>query len=137
MYVYIKALHVFVVVTAVGGMLAVALTLRLAEAPVDDRLRRFLVGLRAWDGLVTTPALAVVWMAGYTMAFGGGWDTAPWLLVKLGPATLLTGLHLAQGAALARCLADGLPPPAVLRTAPAVILGSLAAIAWLAVVKPL
>ncbi len=65
MYLYVKALHVFAVVILIGGMLAMALALRIAMAASDEReARRFGDAVLRWDGFVTTPALAVVWMAG-------------------------------------------------------------------------
>jgi protoporphyrinogen IX oxidase len=127
MYLYVKAIHVFAVVTLIGGMLAMALVLRSAIAsPEATDVRRFGEAILRWDGLVTTPALAIVWMAGFTMAFGAGWDSSLWLLVKMIPALALTGLHSLEG-----------PPVHPLFGAAAfAILATFAAIAWLAVVKP-
>jgi len=100
MYLYVKALHVFAVVILIGGMLAMALALRIAMAASDERqARRFGEAVLRWDGFVTTPALAVVWMAGFTMAFGAGWSTSPWLLLKMIPAIVLSGLHSLEGMA--------------------------------------
>jgi putative membrane protein len=137
MYLYVKALHVFAVVILIGGMLAIALALRIAMAASDEReARRFGDAVLRWDGFVTTPALAVVWMAGFTMAFGAGWSTSPWLLLKMIPAVFLSGLHSLEGMALKRLLQDGKPINPWFKAAPFAILLAFGTVAWLAVVKP-
>jgi len=137
MYLYIKALHVFAVVTLIGGMLAVALALEIAIAAPDGmNIRRFSQFVLRWDGLVTTPALAIVWVAGFTMAFGAGWDSSLWLLLKMVPAVFLSVLHSVEGFVLRRLLQDGKPIHRVFRATPLAIFFAFAIIAWLAVVKP-
>jgi len=137
MYLYVKALHVFAVVTLIAGMLAMALALRIAiVAPDGTEVRRFGQSVLRWDGLVTTPALAVVWMAGFTMAFGAGWDSSPWLLLKMIPAIFLSGLHSLESLALKRLLREEKPVHPLFGTAPFAILSAFAIVAWLAVVKP-
>ncbi|MGV2114073.1 CopD family protein [Agrobacterium salinitolerans] len=137
MYLYIKALHVFAVVTLIAGMQAMALALRIAIAAPDGMdVRRIGQSVLRWDGLVTTPALAIVWVAGFTMAFGAGWDGSPWLLLKMVPAVFLSVLHSVEGLALRRLLQDGKPVHRVFGAAPSAIFFAFAIIAWLAVVKP-
>jgi uncharacterized membrane protein len=137
MYLYIKALHVFAVVTLIAGMLAMALALRIAiAAPDGTDVRRIGQSVLRWDGLVTTPALAIVWLAGFTMAFGAGWDGSPWLLLKMVPAVFLSVLHSVEGLTLRRLLQDGKPVHQMFRAAPFAIFFAFAIIAWLAVVKP-
>ena len=137
MYLYIKALHVFAVVTLIGGMLAVALALQIAIAAPDGMdIRRMGQSVLRWDGLVTTPALAIVWVAGFTMAFGAGLDSSLWLLLKMVPAVFLSVLHSVQGWVLRRLLQDGKPVHRVFRATPLGIFFAFAIIAWLAVVKP-
>jgi uncharacterized membrane protein len=137
MYLYIKALHVFAVVTLIAGMLAMALALRIAIAAPDGMdIRRIGQSVLRWDGLVTTPALAIVWVAGFTMAFGAGWDGSPWLLLKMVPAVFLSVLHSVEGLALRRLLQDGKPVHRVFGAVPFAIFFAFAIIAWLAVVKP-
>ncbi|MFK0166571.1 CopD family protein [Rhizobium sp. NPDC090279] len=137
MYLYLKALHIFSVVVFVGGTLTMGLLLRFIVR-TDDRAqaRRLTETLLHWDGLVTTPALGFVWAAGFTMAFGAGWFTSPWLLLKIGPALLLSGVHGLGGMALRRFLRDGRPVSPLFGLMPMVVLAILAVIAWLAVVKP-
>ncbi|TCU14209.1 CopD family protein [Rhizobium laguerreae] len=137
MYLYVKALHVFAVVAFIGGMLAMALALRVAiAAPRNMDGGRFGETILRWDGFVTTPALAVVWMAGFTMAFGAGWESSPWLLLKMIPVVLLSGLHSLQATALRRLLREGKMLGSLFRAAPVAILVTFACIAWLAVTKP-
>lgn len=136
MYLYVKAVHVFAVVLLISGMLAMAFALRILEImPGDMAARRFGEYLLRWDGLVTTPALAVVWMAGLTMAFGAGWTGSSWLLLKLVPAAFLTGMHLFQGSALKRFL-QSRRSIALYRRAPIAILLAFAVVDWLAIAKP-
>lgn len=137
MYLYVKALHVFAVVILIAGMLAMALAVRIATAgPHEEHARRFGETVLRWDGFVTTPALAVVWMAGFTMAFGAGWASSPWLLLKMIPAIFLSGLHSLESIALKRLLKDGRLINPLFTAAPFAILFAFATIAWLAVVKP-
>ncbi|CZT37115.1 CopD family protein [Rhizobium sp. 9140] len=136
MYLYVKAVHVFAVVLLIGGILLLAMTLRNTHPRIDERSRRFVEGVLRWDTIVTTPALAVVWLAGFTMAFGAGWDTSIWLLLKTIPAVFLTGLHTVEADMLRRALRGGVELPALVRHAPAATLIAVAAIAWLAVGKP-
>lgn len=137
MYLYIKALHVFAVVTLIGGMLAMAFALRMAATGTSaESIGRFGDVLLRWDSCVTTPALAFVWMAGFAMAFGAGWESSPWLMLKMIPAVFLSGLHSVEGMALKRLLREGRPVHPLFAAAPAAILFAFAVIAWLAVTKP-
>jgi putative membrane protein len=137
MYLYIKALHVLAVVTLIAGMLALALALRITIAAPDEMsFRRIGQSVLRWDALVTTPALAIVWVAGFTMAFGAGWGGSQWLLLKMVPAIFLSVLHSVEGLALKRLLQQGRPVHRLLMSAPFAIFFAFAIIAWLAVVKP-
>lgn len=136
MHLYVKAIHVFAVILFIAGMLTTAFALRAIETmPQDASARRFGAIVLWWDGLVTTPALAVVWVAGFTMAFGAGWSSSLWLLLKLVPVAFLTGLHSVQGIAMKRKLRAE-PPIALLNWAPLLILVAFATIDWLAITKP-
>ncbi len=137
MYLYIKALHVFAVVTLIAGMLTMAVALRIAIAAPDGMdVRRIGQSVLYWDELVTTPALAIVWVAGFTMAFGGSWDSSLWLLLKMVPAVFLSVLHTVEGLALRRLLQEGKPVRRLFGAAPFAIFFAFAIVAWLAVVKP-
>lgn len=136
MYLYVKAVHVFALVLLIGGNPLLALTIRAAYPKINGRSRLFVEGALRWDNTVTTPALAVVWLAGFAMAFGAVWDTSGWLLLKMVPAVFLNGLHSVAGLALRRALREGTPLSPVLHYVPPATLVAFAAIAWLAVVKP-
>lgn len=138
MYLLLKAIHVFAVATLIGGLMTMAMVLRNAApgAPMTEDFRRIATAVLRWDTLVTVPALAGVWVVGMTMAFGAGWGDAPWLLAKLGPAALLSGLHGLEGFALRRMLLEDRPAHPLFAAAPAAILLLLAVICWLAVTKP-
>ncbi|NTF44099.1 CopD family protein [Rhizobium rhizogenes] len=137
MYLYIKALHVFAVVILISGMLAMAFALRMAATGASGKeMGRYGEALLRWDGFVTTPALATVWMAGFAMAFGAGWDSSPWLMLKMIPAVFLTGLHSLEGLALKRLLRDERPVHPLFAAAPVAILLAFVMIVWLAVTKP-
>lgn len=137
LYLSIKALHVFAVVALIGGMLAMALVLRVAATPGSAKdLERFGEAFLRWDGFVTTPALATVWMAGLAMAFGAGWESSIWLSLKIVPVLFLSALHSLEGVALKRLLRERRPVHRYFSLAPAAILIAFAAIVWLAVTKP-
>lgn len=133
MYLYVKAVHVFAVVLLIGGTPLLALTIRIAYPKINGRSRQFVEGVLRWDNIVTTPALAVVWLAGFTMAFGAGWNTSTWLLLKMVPVVFLTGLHNIAGLVLRRGLREGLLFSPVFHYVPAATLLAFAAIVWLPV----
>lgn len=136
-YLYVKAIHLVAVVTFITGILATALMLRIAILnPQGADMRRLGEFMLRWSEFVTTPALAVVWIAGFTMTFGGGWDGSPWLLLKMVPAIFLSGLHFIEGMTLKNLLRG---EECVFRhfrfLAPAILV-AFCVVAWLVVVKP-
>jgi len=137
MYLVVKAIHVFGVAMFVGGMLATSLGLSMAESGEGDPgSRRVFDLLLRWDSAVTTSALCVVWLAGFTMAFGAGWFPAPWLMIKMVPVVVLTILHVLQGNVLRRHVQSGARLPSTTKFAPYLVAVVFATIAFLAVVKP-
>ncbi|WP_234902693.1 CopD family protein [Agrobacterium larrymoorei] len=46
-----------------------------------------------FDRTVTSPALAIVWLAGMTMAGWYGWFGSGWLLAKLPVVVILSAVH--------------------------------------------
>lgn len=137
MYLYVKALHLLAVVILISGILLMAFALRVAArgGPNTD-IDRLAEALLRWDGLVTTPALATVWMAGFAMAFGAGWERSAWLGIKMAPVLFLTVFHSLEGAALKRWLREGKAVHPFFAAAPAATLVAVSIVVWLAVTKP-
>lgn len=136
---WLKAAHLLAVVTFAGGLLLTAVVLRLQHASPTPRLpseRRLLVAARRWDRTVTTPALALVWLLGLTMAVRAGWMGAPWLLGKLVLVAGLTVLHGTQAGVLQRLVAEQAPPPRWTRHAVAPMLAAVATCVLLVALKP-
>lgn len=128
----LKAVHLVAAILWTGGMLVLALGVRDGR-PAEPLLAR----LGIWDRIITMPAMAVVWAAGITIASLGGWFLDGWLLVKLIAVMALSGLHGLLAGTLRRMLADHahLPPGLARHVAPAVV-GCVALIVLMAVLKP-
>ncbi len=126
----IKALHLSVAITWIGGFLAVAIALRALPGMA-------LTSLLRWDRQVTTPAMGLVWALGLLLALRGGWFPAPWLLAKL---SLVAGLSMAHGmmtGRLRRLLAStDAPSSGFLPVLAPAIVAAVVTIALLAVLKP-
>lgn len=137
LYLFLKACHLAAVLTWVGGMLALSMTLaapRVHGAPASGQ--PLLTALQRWDRRVTTPALGGVWLLGIALAVMGGWYSAPWLWAKFAIVCALSGLHGKQSASLRRWLAGEAEPPSDVRWAPAFTIASVSAIALLVILKP-
>jgi uncharacterized membrane protein len=94
-YMALKAAHLAAVFTWLSGTLLAAWTLRVGQpgATLDPAARRFVLSVLRWNRFVTTPALALAWLLGLTLARLGEWPPAPWLLAKVVLALALAGLH--------------------------------------------
>ena len=136
-YLWLKAFHVAVALTWVGGEFAVALALAGLPSPRGEAESRRLQALRAWDRTVTTPAMLLLWGFGITLGVKGDWFHSPWLMVKLTIALALGALHGALSGALRRVAIDPMRPAAawMRHATPAIVIG-VTAIAILVVVKP-
>ena len=135
MYEWLKAVHLIAVVTVIAGMIAAALALRgLATSGAQDRgMARAVL---SFDRIVTGPALALAWIAGFTLAADAGFLTEGWLLAKIGFVLTLSALHGMLGAALRRTVeGDGAPVRPFLRQ-PWPVLALAACIIFLVVLKP-
>lgn len=134
-YLWLKALHVAAVLCWTGGLLAAALGVaaRRAMAPGQAVDVAF---LSRWDRRVTAPAMLVVWGAGLALAAQGAWFGSLWLSVKLGAVLALSALHGVLSGMLRRSAWSEAPPPSWLDRAPILIVGAVAVIAVLVVVKP-
>lgn len=137
LYLWLKALHLAAVVTWIGGMIMLGLTLRHVVAGRPPEFQRLLAALHGWDRRVTGPAMGLAWILGIWMVVDAGWLGANWLWVKLVVVALLSGLHGFLAGNLRRLAGDaGWTPPPSLRLALPVTLAGLAVIAAMVVVKP-
>ncbi len=81
-----KAGHLVALFVWIGGMVAVALALR---KPVTSYLKQ----LKAYDRVVTSPAMVFAWTFGILLGVQGGRFTEPWLGIKIILVLVLSGLH--------------------------------------------
>lgn len=133
-------LHVAADFVFVAGVLAAALL--LAALSTHDvaqlaRERRLAGAMRRWHRAVTTPSLVIAWGCGVWLALQAGWFHSGWLHVKLALVLALSALHGVLSAALRRAGADApVPPGRAWRAVPLLALAAIAAVAWLALLKP-
>ncbi|WP_107310421.1 CopD family protein [Burkholderia metallica] len=130
-YLWLKAVHVAAVVTFVGGLLMLAVGVRIANLAVHRAVRR-------WDRTVTAPALALVWIAGIALALSGHWFGAAWLSVKLVVVAALSMLHGLLAGTLRRMERDDLVivPASWLGRTTAAVVAATAIVVGLVVIKP-
>lgn len=137
-YNWIKAIHVAAVLVLTGGLfvqtLAIVAICRGRDGEEFDR--RVAAAVLSWDRKVTTPALLLIWAMGLWAALSAGWLAAHWLWIKLVIVFGLSALHGVQSGALRRIAAGGPITRADLSWRPPALLFALAAVAILAVVKP-
>ena len=108
LYPWLKALHVAAAITFVGGVLAASVVLGSlsgGEASLPEQTRS-VQSLRAWNQVVTTPAMLIVWGLGLALALQGGWFSSLWLQAKLALVLVLSAIHGVQSGMLRR-LAGG------------------------------
>jgi len=139
-YELVVLLHVTAAIVFAAGLLAAALglaALSTHEAAPATRERRLVGALRGWHRKVTTPALVLAWSLGVWLALQAGWFHSGWLHVKLALVLALSTLHGVLSASLRRASADAPGPPArAWRVAPLLALCAIAAVVWLALLKP-
>jgi uncharacterized membrane protein len=138
---YLKAAHVIVVVTLLGGMLLLAFAISLCSSgatQLSTRESDFIRRVRRWDRLVTTPALGLVWILGISLMSIGEWYSSVWLMIKIVPVIILSALHGMESGALRRLSSGTITQPsAIVRNAIAIIAVCFVVIAVLAVAKPI
>jgi putative membrane protein len=140
-YPWLKALHVAAILTWMGGLLLVAMTIQaFARAKVSAdgaSMRSALVLIHRWDRYVTSPAMLLAWGLGIAIAMQGGWFGALWLTLKLGFAVFLSAMHGIAAGTLKRLVRGGQPASSfALRHLPLATVASMVVVAVLAVVKP-
>ena len=135
-YTWIKAAHVISVMILIGGMLMNGFLFRNVApgTPEGDRVLGAAVTLnRAFVGT----ALAVVWIAGFTLVWLGAWHKDGWFITKFALVFILSGIHGAQTGRLSRMRQNPAEAvPAFFRNSGAITLGILVIVVCLVVIKP-
>ena len=105
-YALTKAAHLVSLFVWIGGMVAVALSLR---HPVVS----FLKQLKTYDRIITSPAMVAAWVFGILLAVQGGWFAQSWLAIKIALALILSGLHGVLAGKLRRSTSGATDPVAI------------------------
>ena len=139
-YDLVTLVHLGADIVFIAGLLAAALVLAALSfqaAPALAKEQRLVAGMRRWHRVVTTIALLLAWGCGIWLALQAGWFHSGWLHAKLVLVLALSALHGVESAALRRARGSTPTVPArAWRVAPALALVAIAAIIWLAVIKP-
>ena len=140
LYDLVRVLHISADIVFIAGLLAGVLALAALSfqaAPDMAKERRLIAAMRGFNRVVTGPALVILWACGLWLAWRAGWFASGWLHVKLVLVLALSALHGGLSVALRRACA---PAPAVparaWRATPALALGAVVGVIWLAVMKP-
>lgn len=97
LYQLLKAAHLVSLFVWIGGMVAVALSLRHGSAAQ-------LKPLKTYDRAVTTPAMVLAWAFGLLLALQGNWFSDLWMSAKILLVLILSGLHGALTGRLRRSI---------------------------------
>ena len=139
-YDLVRVLHISADIVFVAGLLAGVLVLAALSFQAASDLpqeRRLVCAMHRLNRVVTGPALLLAWACGLWLAWQAGWFATGWLHVKLVLVFALSALHGWLSAALRRAGADAPRVPArAWRVAPALALGAIVAVLWLALAKP-
>jgi Predicted membrane protein len=134
LYFVIKSLHIVSDIVWVGGMLVNAFVIAMVPPTIRSGV---VAAVRPFDRRVTTIAEGGAWLFGIILAVWYGWYATGWFGFKFLIVAMLSALHGMQAAWLRRMEADPhLDPPAFVRVGMPVVLVSVVAIVFLAVVKP-
>ena len=139
LYPWIKALHVFFVISWMAGMLYLPrlFVYHCAADPGSMQSETFKVMERRLLKAIINPAMILTWVLGLWLAYRGGWFAAHWLHLKLALVLGMSGVHGILSKYV-REFADDRRPKSqkyfrILNEIPTVL---LVAIVILAVVKP-
>ncbi|MBU7579506.1 MAG: CopD family protein [Porphyrobacter sp.] len=94
-YLFLKSGHVIFMVFWMAGlfMLPRQCIYMLDHAPGSPGEAKWAVRMGKLRKIILTPSLAIVWVLGLSMAYGGEWFTAGWLHAKLTLVLAMTGYH--------------------------------------------
>jgi len=135
-YQALLGLHLLAVALFLAGFVITGLSLpSWTRGPLTPGQHEALHRLRSMNSLISTPALAFVWLFGGWMALQAGWYEAGWLQWKVILVAILSLLHFQQGRTLKR-LDGGAAVRAVGLRALAASLLVVAFIATLVIAKP-
>lgn len=140
LYPWLKVLHLAAVMIWMAGMVVLVVArgwVASAAVPRPAPAQGVIEAIRAWDRQVTLPAMGLTWALGILIAVQGSWFSSPWLSAKLLLVLALSGLHGMLSGSMRRLAEDPSGrPPAFSRFAAPFVLGSIAIIAILVIVKP-
>ena len=94
-YPWIKALHVIAVISWMAGLLYLPrlFVYHCAAQPGSVQSETFKVMERRLLRAIMNPAMIAVWCLGLTLAWLGGYMTAPWMIAKFVLISALTATH--------------------------------------------
>ena len=95
LYLWLKSLHIFMVIAWMAGMLYLPrLFVYHADAAVGSKeSETFKVMERRLLRGIMNPAMIVVWIVGLWMAVSGGWMVAGWMHAKLALVLVMSAVH--------------------------------------------
>jgi putative membrane protein len=139
-YDLVRDLHIGADLVFVFGLLAGLFMLAALSFHAEAALRkerRLVAAMLRVNRVVTGTALIVVWACGAWLAWRARWYASGWLQLKFALVFVLSGVHGAIGTTLRSA---GAEPPRVpgraWRVVPALALGAIVAVVWLALTKP-
>jgi len=136
-YLWLKALHIVLVITWIGGMLTVAgATAAYADNTEASRQAEFFGKIRKWDQRITTPAMLGVWVLGLTLSGVGQWFPQPWLVAKIALVLVLSGLHGMLSGRLRRLATGQSSTGTISHLGYVAIIGLVFVVVVLVVIKP-
>ena len=94
-YDWVKAIHIIAVIAWMAGIfyLPRLFVYHADSAPGSEKSETFKVMERRLLRFIMTPAMILTWLLGLTLAWKGGWFSAPWLHAKFVLVFLMSGAH--------------------------------------------
>jgi putative membrane protein len=134
-YNWIKAVHLISLITVVSAMVLNGFIFRhvVASSPEGKRMLSAAVGFNRYFVGV---ALALVWVAGLLLVWILGAHKEGWFMAKFVIVFILSGLHGAQTARLARMVRSEEPPSGLMVNSGRITLFLVLVTVWLVTVKP-